>query len=46
MNEIEPTWVDYELEETQVMLDLADMILEQLTSECVVILMNNEQKNQ
>ena len=33
VNEIEYTWVDYELEETQVILDIADMILEQLTSE-------------
>eukprot|EP00831_Metopus_contortus_P003596 TRINITY_DN11330_c0_g1_i1.p1 TRINITY_DN11330_c0_g1~~TRINITY_DN11330_c0_g1_i1.p1 ORF type:complete len:115 (-),score=25.70 TRINITY_DN11330_c0_g1_i1:85-429(-) len=40
VNEAEPQWIDYELEETQVMLDLADMILEQLTSEAVSVLIS------
>ena len=28
-------WVDYEQEETQAILDAADMVLEKLVSECV-----------
>ncbi len=35
VNDMEPTWVDYELEETQVVLDVTDMILEQMTGECL-----------
>ncbi len=38
MNDNEQNWVDYELEETQSKLDLADMILEQLAGEVVTIL--------
>lgn len=34
-------WTDYEFEETQVKLDLADMVLEQLASEVVEILYMN-----
>jgi len=46
VNEIEPTWVDYELEETQVILDIADMILEQLTNESMKILIDAENKKE
>lgn len=28
-------WIDYEMEETQVKLDLADMIMSQLMNECI-----------
>ena len=38
VNENENSWVDYELEETQVKFDVADMILDQLLSETVQIL--------
>lgn len=33
-------WIDYEWEESQVVLDLADMILEALAQDCVSILDN------
>ncbi|CAG9317883.1 unnamed protein product [Blepharisma stoltei] len=39
--ENEQQWVDYEFEETQVRLDLADMMLEQLVAEIVEILYMN-----
>jgi hypothetical protein len=38
VNDNEHNWIDYELEETQTKLDIADMILEQLAGECVEIL--------
>eukprot|EP00826_Nyctotherus_ovalis_P057318 TRINITY_DN7830_c0_g3_i2.p1 TRINITY_DN7830_c0_g3~~TRINITY_DN7830_c0_g3_i2.p1 ORF type:complete len:329 (-),score=75.91 TRINITY_DN7830_c0_g3_i2:70-1056(-) len=41
VNEVEHTWVDYELEETQVMLDITDMILEQLTTEVLEVCMSD-----
>ena len=35
MNEAETMWVDYELEETQILLDLTDIIVDQLVTEVV-----------
>jgi hypothetical protein len=34
----EPEWIDYEFEETQVKLDLSDMVLEELVEETIEIL--------
>ena len=35
INENEPLWLDYEYEETQVKLDLADMVLQDLLFETI-----------
>lgn len=34
----EPSWVNYEFEETQVQLDIADMTLEELVEETITLL--------
>lgn len=36
--ENEPKWLNYEFEDSQVRIDLGDMILEQLVSEAIAIL--------
>ena len=38
MIENEPKWLNYEFEEAQVKIDVGDMILEQLVTECITIL--------
>ena len=36
----ETNWLDYEIEDTQVRFDLADMILEELADEAVQVLLD------
>ncbi len=38
MVESEPKWLNYEFEHAQVKIDVGDMILEQLVTECIAIL--------
>ena len=38
MIETEPKWLNYEFEHAQVKIDVGDMILEQLVTECITIL--------
>ena len=38
MIESEPKWLNYEFEHAQVKIDVGDMILEQLVTECIAIL--------
>ena len=45
MNENEDSWIDYELEETQVKFDVADMIIDQLLTETAEILSAFGQKS-
>lgn len=40
----EQDWLDYEVEDTQVRFDLADMILEELADEVTQFLIHNSQK--
>ncbi|CDW79825.1 iq calmodulin-binding motif family protein [Stylonychia lemnae] len=40
--ENEPLWTDYEYEETQTKIDVADLILEQMIEELVSIMKNNQ----
>lgn len=42
MIENEPKWLNYEFEEAQVKIDIGDMILEQLVTETIAILRQNE----
>lgn len=42
-DENEPLWIDYEYEETQTKLDIADIILDQLCNEIIKILNDVEE---
>ena len=44
-NQREQDWLDYEVEDTQVRFDLADMILEELADEVTQFLMKKQQPN-
>ena len=46
MIENEPKWLNYDFEEAQVKIDIGDMILEQLVTESINILKEQEQKKE